>query len=691
MNRPLPHPLPRSGPLDAARRLVRALAALVALLALIVAVPLVLLRWGTWPITGLPTWEQVRDLPTTLARDDAILAVVTLALWAAWAGFVLSVVLEAVAQVRGRVSGVRLGPLGSAARYLVSSLVLSIGPLAGPGSALASPASSPPQPVAAAPAPAVAAAPDMADGTFGPPASSLAGDPLAAAAATGAPDPLAPGTVTVGRGDTPWSLAQAHLGDGTRWREVWDVNQGRLQPDGGTWTSPDAPLRPGWVLSLPTEVTVAGGDNLWDLTEARLETAWGREASDAEVVGPWQVMVEANLDRLAPPGDPDLIYPGQVMVGPALSADPLAPPDAGETAGEAPATGEVPDGGAGPSEGGGAPATEQPEAGSPGGSLPGDVGETVPEGTAPVVEVPEGGTPPVVDVPEGTTPPVVDVPEGTTPTTPATTTPSVTAPPDTQSPGTVPDTTASSVTAPASSGSGGAGPVIVGGSVAATAPAEDEDDGPAPTTVGLVGGGVAVAGALVLLDRRRRAQQRHRRRGRVLPFPAPPLRTAEHHLRWGADVDAARLLDVSLRTAAAGSGATGMPPLRWVEASSDGVVLVLAEPSPPAPGFTAVAPDRWVTAAGYDELAHLATRAAPPAPSLVPLGATDDGSELLIELEASGIVAVGADADDALGLLRSFVVAASTAAWSDQPRVVTVGLEPEVGRLPGVTVDGQRR
>ena len=148
-----------------------------------------------------------------------------------------------------------------------------------------------------------------------------------------------------------------------------------------------------------------------------------------------------------------------------------------------------------------------------------------------------------------------------------------------------------------------------------------------------MGGGVGLAGALLLLERRRRAQQRHRRSGRVVPLPPDGLRTDEGRLRWGADVAGARLVDVALRAAAAGAGATGVPPLRWVEAAPDLVTLVLVSPSPGPPGFAEVQPDRWVSTATVDALGAAASHASAPAPALVPIGSTEDGTELLVDLE----------------------------------------------------------
>ncbi|HEX6568643.1 MAG TPA: hypothetical protein VF015_05740, partial [Acidimicrobiales bacterium] len=85
-----------------AGRWARALAAGAALVALLVGVPLALLAWGRWPITGAPGGEQIRDLPGTIASDSALIGVFTVALWLAWALFALCVAVEAAAEVRGR-------------------------------------------------------------------------------------------------------------------------------------------------------------------------------------------------------------------------------------------------------------------------------------------------------------------------------------------------------------------------------------------------------------------------------------------------------------------------------------------------------------------------------------------------------------------------------------------------------------
>ncbi|MCM4084251.1 hypothetical protein [Paractinoplanes hotanensis] len=47
-----------------------------------------------------------------------------------------------------------------------------------------------------------------------------------------------------------YQIAAQTLGDGNRFREIFELNRGRGQPDGGRLTDPLA-LRPGWILELP--------------------------------------------------------------------------------------------------------------------------------------------------------------------------------------------------------------------------------------------------------------------------------------------------------------------------------------------------------------------------------------------------------------------------------------------------------
>ncbi len=57
-------------------------------------------------------------------------------------------------------------------------------------------------------------------------------------------------THVVVAGESLWSIAEARIGDPTRWTEIFDANQGRTFGDGGTLSDPEL-IRPGWELVLP--------------------------------------------------------------------------------------------------------------------------------------------------------------------------------------------------------------------------------------------------------------------------------------------------------------------------------------------------------------------------------------------------------------------------------------------------------
>lgn len=70
------------------------------------------------------------------------------------------------------------------------------------------------------------------------------------------------------------------------------------------------------LVPLPAAVTptavVQGGDSFWSIAEAQLQLL-GRVPTDREVARYWERLVAANVAQLADPGNPDLLYPGQIL------------------------------------------------------------------------------------------------------------------------------------------------------------------------------------------------------------------------------------------------------------------------------------------------------------------------------------------------------------------------------------------
>jgi DNA-binding SARP family transcriptional activator len=205
---------------------------------------------------------------------------------------------------------------------------------------------------------------------------------------------------------------------------------------------------------------------------------------------------------------------------------------------------------------------------------------------------------------------------------------------------------------------------------------------------GLATGGIGVAGLVLALDRARRAQLRRRRPGAAIPLPGGDLARAESVLRSGADVDGARLVDAALRAAAASAGSAGLPRLRWVEATGEAVVVALDEAVAPSTGFVAETADRWRTVADLPRLAAAGAAIPTPTPLLAAIGTSEAGAEVLVDLETHGVVTVAADEPRRTAWLRSVAVSVATAPWAVQPRVLLVGLDDGLGRLPSVEVVG---
>ncbi len=62
-------------------------------------------------------------------------------------------------------------------------------------------------------------------------------------------------------------------------------------------------------------VIVKDGDHLWKISQAHLDHVSGQPATADEVDPYWRSVIEANRERLLS-GDPNLIYPGEVVVLP---------------------------------------------------------------------------------------------------------------------------------------------------------------------------------------------------------------------------------------------------------------------------------------------------------------------------------------------------------------------------------------
>jgi hypothetical protein len=253
------------GPSQQRRGFLTAAASAIALLALVAGIPALLLWLGGVP--EFPTSFPSRDDLTATIGVEQLLTVLVWVAWLAWLQFVFCVVVE----LRSAVSGVGLparvplsGPSQRLARVLVSSVLLAASAV-GPAAA----ASDAAQPV------------DTGAGVEQPTDQQAAAS--TSATPTAITEPAATGPVEYRLGDVVldaddgknllgrkvyrvqppegryhdnlWDIAERELGEGRRYREIFELNQGRVQPDGFELSLARL-IYPHWLLVMPEDATV---------------------------------------------------------------------------------------------------------------------------------------------------------------------------------------------------------------------------------------------------------------------------------------------------------------------------------------------------------------------------------------------------------------------------------------------------
>ncbi|HVA60925.1 MAG TPA: hypothetical protein VNG13_10390 [Mycobacteriales bacterium] len=265
--RPAPASTARARPIS---RQATGLGAALALLVLLAGPPVALILLVGWP--GPHSWPTLAGLGHGLTAPLAagtVLKFVTILGWLAWAHLLVCVAAEVRAELSDRPA--RRIPLGGASQRLAHQLVVSVLIALGAGPTLtvtghavsavvltraAAPAAyttalaavrpeQPPRPTS----PAECLVPPTADPGR---QASVSRSALLPESADLRVYVVAPPD---GRWhDNLWDIAERHLGDGQRWREIYQLNEGRLQPDGGRLTRANL-IRPAWVLLLPADAT----------------------------------------------------------------------------------------------------------------------------------------------------------------------------------------------------------------------------------------------------------------------------------------------------------------------------------------------------------------------------------------------------------------------------------------------------
>lgn len=265
----------------------KALGALLLLLVLLGAIPFALVRFVGWPLPHqMPTTDSLRR-PLSSSTLIKALAVVV---WLAWAQFAACVIVELANARRGVGIPAKVpiaGPSQFVARQLVAALLMLTATAASFAPDITHLAHTP----AALPKPQQAISMQFAAG--GPreggsgAGAGLAkrspggsnnlpslrnGQQMVTAASSSMTSVSADSTTGTklyrvqpphGRNyDSLWEIAERHLGDGRRYKQIYELNKDRVQPDGQKLT--DASLiRPGWILEMPPDAT--GGDLITEL------------------------------------------------------------------------------------------------------------------------------------------------------------------------------------------------------------------------------------------------------------------------------------------------------------------------------------------------------------------------------------------------------------------------------------------
>jgi hypothetical protein len=222
------------------------------LLALTVGVPLGLIR-----VFGAPIPNRLPGLSVLTHQIDpfAILKVLSVLVWLAWLQLVCCVVAEIRAAVRNSGMPAQV-PLAGGTQALVHRLVTAALLLFTASTAL-----SPAFVHHAAPRAAHAISVPARMGSTGgasqairdarPP--QMVGEPEVAQAQQTRAEKIYVVRPPAGRyHESLWEIAQNHLGDGRRYREIFELNSSRLQPDGSKLTIASL-IRPGWVLRMPRD------------------------------------------------------------------------------------------------------------------------------------------------------------------------------------------------------------------------------------------------------------------------------------------------------------------------------------------------------------------------------------------------------------------------------------------------------
>ncbi|KUN17573.1 hypothetical protein AQJ11_37555 [Streptomyces corchorusii] len=633
----------------------KAVMSLLVLAATVAGLPL-LLAWAT-PVIWAATHGDLTHLLDRQDTGSVFLLLLACVGWIGWAQFSFCAVRELIAQLRGRTwhAPRGMGASQRAAALLIGSILV----LLPTSSALASDAQAAPAPTAGLLAGQAVQAPQ---------AAAQAGQ---ASPASSARTP-ASRTYTVRKtrpAESLWGIAERELGDGERWREIADLNEGRTMADGTVFRA-NSFLQPGWQLQMPETSAAVGGvrTQLGDSAPAADEKAGHvvtvhpgdylskiaqKELGDGD---DWPELFEASKGKPQPHGlpqitDPNVIYAGQQVTVPGAHSDqPSQDQGHGEESGSQEAT---------------PPAIQNPDdTQKPGGST-GDAPAPAPSQTQ------------------------APAPQSSAPSAPSSR--------PAEQPGqdqSSPSEAASATPEPSASASASAATPSASAEPSRSAASHSASESPAtapassPLNLRIVLGAgallaAAITGALAL---RRTLQRRRRKPGEKIAI-APETSPAEAQLAAAAGPAGAARLDVALRTLAHHAAQQGeehvLPPLRAARIGTRAVEVLpedLAQ-EPMAP-FAAGRGGWWVLPSEAAILDEEAARDVPaPYPGLVTIGSTEAGDLLLLNLAQLPALLLDGNPVHNTEVCTSLALELGMSPWAADIEVVTVGFGEELPQL----------
>lgn len=292
---------------------------LIAVLFIILGIPALLITVSGNPFASL---DMVGGVIASIdgALTFLLQVFIPIIAWIGWASLVIPLIIEAAVQVRHGESVKLPGVLRLQQNIAAVLIGMILASTAGISGATAVESTGP------------AGVPVTPNQTISAPATTQAqyGAPTAAEKAQASQTD--PSYMVNGR-QALWDIAETTLGDGSRYMEIFNLNQGVVQKDGAALLSTDQLLHDGWVLTLPQDakipqpiagtgtVTIKPGDTL---SEIALENYGDMEA--------YHYIAGAASRTTQPDGttiqDADLIQPGWefTMPGtPTTSTTPATP------------------------------------------------------------------------------------------------------------------------------------------------------------------------------------------------------------------------------------------------------------------------------------------------------------------------------------------------------------------------------